>query len=185
MAIDLSNPAVVTAARQVARNIAVYLGIPALEARRTELRQNHASAEEAYRLAEAAVEKAKREVSALDAALKERDQELILVFSEEKTEDGKKKLTADAAKASAVAARKTDEDYIAIKGALTAAKSDLDAAELALAKAKAHQRALECEKDLLVAEFALATARVGAFAGLDGEAPAAATTSAPAAPIAA
>lgn len=167
--LDLSNPAVVDAARKVANNIKNAIGIPALEARRDELRKKNLELEKAYRLAEVDVEQAKRDLNAAATAIKDREAELLEEFSNAKDEADpkKKKYSVDGAKAAAAVARKTDEEYVGLKAAHATAEAALNAAEKKFAEAKAEQRVLVREHELLKEEYALASARINAFGGLD------------------
>ena len=81
--------------------------------------------------------------------------------------------TADAKSAAAIGARKTDDEYLAIKGEVAKFEQALYQADLTLADAKAEQRAMAREWEQLRADTDLAAARVQAFAGLDAPAPAA------------
>lgn len=168
--IDFSNPQAVAKASAIALKIKAALGIPELEARRADLRSQNRDVEIAYRNAKAAKNEAKRLLDDADTAMKAREQELVIEAAGVIGEDGKKRFTTvDAQKAGAVAMRKTDAEYLALNEArLKAAQAHYEA-EQAEAHAKAEQKALVREFDLLVADLALATARIEAFAGLDAE----------------
>lgn len=169
MPIDFSNPVAVKAASAIAMRIKASLGIPELETRRAELRQQNRHVEITYRNAQLDVNHAKRLVADAVEAINQREQELIHEAASAKGDDGKKKHTVDGAKAAAATACKTDDVCIALTAAHAEAVQAHYEAERRLAEAEADQKALVREFDLLVAELALATARVEAFAGLDAE----------------
>ncbi|MDD5304676.1 MAG: hypothetical protein PHS14_16400 [Elusimicrobia bacterium] len=81
--------------------------------------------------------------------------------------------TVDAKNAAAIGARKEDKEYLVIKAEVAKYEQALYAAEIALADAKAEQRAMTREWDDLNKANDLAVARINAFAGLDAPAPAA------------
>lgn len=169
--IDPTNPAALAAARETVRKMKEAIGVYALNERRAEIFGANKLIERAYREAEANKDAAERAVKKVIAAMAERDQELVLVATAETGADGKKKYTADGAKAAATTARKADEEYAALRAALNAAEAALEGAERDFAIAKADQRALVREADQLKADTALVTAGVTAFGALDVPAP--------------
>lgn len=182
MPVDWSDPDAVAKARKISAAVKTSIGVDDLAARRVdlaarraELRRRDHDVEQAYRLAETQAEEAKRNVALVEAELKERDSELVMEQQALTNEAGKKLHTSvDSAKASAIAARKADEQYNALRSALKHAEAALHQAAIDLANRKADQRSLLREHEAVLAESAslaaehnLAAARVNVFAGLD------------------
>jgi hypothetical protein len=81
--INLTDPAVVNAARKIAGNISKAHGLPELDARAAKLRAENRQIESTYRETEAAVDAASSRASTAKSALKEREDELLAIVTEE------------------------------------------------------------------------------------------------------
>ena len=182
MPVDWSDPDAVAKARKISAAVKSSIGVDDLAARRVELAARRAElrwrdhdVETQYRRAEAQADEAKRNVALVERELKDRDAELVMEQLALTNEAGKKLHTSAAsAEASATAARKTDEQYNALRAALKHAQDAQRQADLDLADRKADQRSLPREHEAILAESAslaaehnLAAARVTVFAGLD------------------